>query len=190
MRHTPSGLVLHWAPRVLVAAGILAIAYLIAEASSSSAAFSAATYGNASTRPTVGTPAPEFAAVDVDGTRFRLSEYRGRPVWINFWATWCPPCRAEMPEINAVYQELQSKGLVLLAVSVGEDQQTVRDYLNKAGYAIPAVLDDGSIAGQYALSGFPTHYFIDKDGIVRDIRVGGLSKQALQEHLARILPPD
>ncbi|MBI4499347.1 MAG: redoxin domain-containing protein [Chloroflexi bacterium] len=178
-----------WLLGVLSAVAMLAAAYVLSEAQGSSAAFTAVSFGNGDTRPVVGAPAPDFVAVDLSGTPIRLSDYRGRPVWMNFWATWCPPCRAELPELQAAYQTFQDRGLVFLAISVGEDQQTVQGYLARTGFTIPALLDeDRQVAYQYALAGFPTHVFIDKDGIVRDIRIGGLNQRTIQERLATILP--
>lgn len=179
-----------WVVGILCAVAIVAAAQVFVEAQGSAGAFTPVSFGAGGPRPVVGAPAPEFTAVDLDGISVQLSDFRGRPVWINFWATWCPPCRAELPEINAVYQDVQNQGVVLLAVSVSEDRATVLKYLTKIGYAIPAVLDEnGAVATRYAVSGFPTHIFVDKAGIVRDIRVGGLSQRAIRERLATILSP-
>ncbi len=178
-----------WLPGLVVAAVILLVAFLFAEASSSAGGYTAVSFGEQGPRPVVGAPAPAFEAVDLEGMPVRLADYRGRPVWINFWATWCPPCRAEMPDIAAVYQEARERGLVLLAVSVAEDRETVRTYLRRTGLDVPALVDEtGSVAARYGLMGFPTHYFIDSDGTVRDIRVGGLSQKAIRERLAAIMP--
>lgn len=193
MEHHPRLTVLpvpRWLVGTLCAVAIVAAAQVFVEAQESAGAFSPVSLGQGERRPEVGAQAPEFTAVDLDGAPVRLSDYRGRPVWINFWATWCPPCRAELPEINAVYQDAQNQGLVLLAVSVSEDRATVLNYLTKTGYSIPAVLDDdGGVANRYAVSGLPMHVFIDKEGIVRDIRVGGLNQRAMREQLAAIMSP-
>ncbi len=180
-----------WLPGLVVAAVILMVAWLFVEASNSSGGYTAVSFGEQGPRPTVGSPAPGFEAVDLEGMPVRLADYRGRPVWINFWATWCPPCRAEMPDIAAVYREAHEGGLVLLAVSVAEDQETVRTYLRRTGLDVPAMVDEsGAVAARYGLMGFPTHYFIDSGGVVRDIRVGGLSQQAIRERLATIMKAD
>ncbi len=177
-----------WALGVLGTAFVLlAVALFVVEAGETQGAATSVSYGGG-VRPNVGEKAPDFTAPDLSGNLVRLSDYQGRPVWINFWGSWCPPCRAEMPEIDAAYREAQSSGLVLLAVSVGEDRDVVARYLRQTGFDIPAVLDaDGLVATQYAVTGFPTHVFVDRDGIVRDIRVGGLNLRSIRDRLATIV---
>lgn len=166
---------------------VLLFALFIVEAGETQGAATPVSFGGG-VRPAVGEKAPDFIAADLSGNLVRLSDYRGRPVWINFWATWCPPCRAEMPEIDAAYRDAESSGLVLLAVSVAEDGDAVASYLRQTGLAVPAVLDkNGLIATQYAVTGFPTHVFVDSDGIVRDIRVGGLNLRSIRDRLATII---
>ncbi|TAK36857.1 MAG: TlpA family protein disulfide reductase [Chloroflexota bacterium] len=138
--------------------------------------------------PQVGKSAADFTVAGVDGRPLHLSDFKGRPVWLNFWATWCPPCRAEMPDIVAVYDEEQSKDLVILAVSIGEDADTVRQYVEKAGMKFTVGVDGRqSIADMYRVSGIPTHIFIDRDGIVRDVQVGGMSRSLMKQRLGKIL---
>jgi thiol-disulfide isomerase/thioredoxin len=143
-----------------------------------------------------GTRAPDFELLTLDGQPVRLSDFAGRPVWINVWASWCAPCRAEMPDINAVYHEIQARdvragvtdGLVLLAVSVGEEPADVRRYLATTSYDLPVVVDPTfSITQQYRVTGLPTHYFIGRDGTIRDIAIGVLKPNAIRARLARIL---
>ena len=166
---------------------VLATALFIVNVGETQGAATPVSFGGG-VRPNVGEKAPDFIAEDLGGNLVRLSDYHGRPVWINFWATWCPPCRAEMPEIDAAYRDAESSGLVLLAVSVGEEGSAVANYLRQTGSAVPAVLDkDGLIATQYAVTGFPTHVFVDRDGIVRDIRVGGLNLRSIRDRLGTII---
>ena len=143
-----------------------------------------------------GQRAPELALAGLDGQTVRLSEFAGRPVWINFWASWCAPCRAEMPDIDAVYREIRAKeaqagttdGLALLLVSIGEDPAVVRRYLDSAGYRLPVLVDpDFAITARYRVNGLPTHYFIGRDGVIRDLAVGGLKPGAMRARLARIM---
>ncbi len=140
--------------------------------------------------PKVGAPAPDFRLVSLDGSPVQLSQLRGRPVWLTFWATWCPPCRQESPDVEAAYQKYGDQGLVVLAVDVSEDGSTVRDYAERAGLTFPIVLDQTQqIAAMYRIAGAPTHYFIDADGVVRDEQMGSMNMKTIEKKLASILTP-
>lgn len=139
--------------------------------------------------PRVGQPATDFQVAGADGQMISLSQFKGRPVWINFWASWCAPCRAEFPDMDAVYRRHQDQGLVLLAISFAEPPQDVQAYLARARPSFTIGVDPpGTVAGQYRVMGLPTHVFIDAEGIVRDIRVGPMNQELMQEKLATILP--
>jgi cytochrome c biogenesis protein CcmG/thiol:disulfide interchange protein DsbE len=138
--------------------------------------------------PRVGQVAPDFTVKDIDGNLHKLSDFRGRPVWINFWASWCPPCRAENPDIQAVYDANRDAGLVVLGIAIGENDSTVKDYAGRAGLTYTIGLDGGTdIAAAYRIVGIPTHFFIDKDGILRDWRIGSLSKETMATKAADIM---
>jgi peroxiredoxin len=138
--------------------------------------------------PKVGDPAPDLAALGPDGEAVLLSDFRGRPVWLNFWGSWCPPCRAEMPEMQAAYERLAPQGLVLLAVSLDEPLEDAVRYaeMNGATYAVAADPHRKGTAG-YAIANFPTHILIDREGIVRDVVLSELSEEEIVERAARIL---
>jgi peroxiredoxin len=139
--------------------------------------------------PRVGQPAADFTVTGVDGQPIQLSQFRGRPVWINFWASWCAPCRAEFPDMDAAYRKHESAGLVLLAVSFAEQPAEVLDYLDRARPSFTIGIDPpGTVAGQYRVLGLPTHVFIDAQGIVREVRVGPMNPAMMDEKLATILP--
>lgn len=146
---------------------------------------------NFSLLPKVGQAAPDVAVLLVDGKLVRLSDYRGQPVWLNFWGSWCPPCRAEMPDMEAAYEELAPRGLVMLAVSVDEPAAQADEFarLNHVTYLIasdPRRLATGSA---YPITNFPTHILIDRDGIVRDVVLQELDKDEFLQHAATILAP-
>ena len=114
----------------------------------------------------MGEPAPDFALRSLDGQTIRLSELRGRTVLVNFWATWCGPCRAEMPDLQAVYDE-HKENLVVLAVNVegtnlDEARRLARDFRDELGLTFPIVLDspDGDVFAQYKLRGLPDSFFV------------------------------
>ncbi|MEN8213780.1 MAG: TlpA disulfide reductase family protein [Pseudomonadota bacterium] len=117
-------------------------------------------------------PAPDFELVDMDGARHRLSDYRGKPVIINFWATWCPPCRAEMPSMNRGWHKVKEE-VVMLAVNVGEDEDKI--FVFGADYPIdfPILLDQsGDVIKQWPVKGLPTTFVLDRVGNIRYIAVG------------------
>jgi peroxiredoxin len=138
--------------------------------------------------PRVGKEAPDFRVQGLDGQYLQLSDFRGSPVWISFWATWCPPCRAENPDIEAVYQEKRDEGLVILALSIGEDAGTVSDYVERTDVTFTIGLDRGTdVAATYRIVGIPTHYFVDSDGILREWRIGSMSKKTMEKKVDEIL---
>ena len=138
--------------------------------------------------PRVGRVAPDFTLSRVDGTEARLSDYKGQPVWINFWATWCPPCRAEMPEMQQKYRSLKEKGLVVLGVDVGEDASIVEEYIAERNFDWTFLLDKGSlVAEQYGNSGLPYHVFVGRDGTIKAIQVGGMPGNVMDRYLSMIV---
>ncbi len=136
-----------------------------------------------------GEPAPDFTITSPDGQPISLAQFKGRPVWINFWASWCAPCRAEFPEMDALYRQQSDTGLVLLAISFNERPEEVVGYVERARPAFTIAVDPkGAVAGQYRVLGLPTHVFIDAEGIVRDVRVGPMNQDLMRQKLTTILP--
>lgn len=137
--------------------------------------------------PQIGEPAPDFQLMDLNGNPVRLSDFEGRPVVINFWATWCPPCRAEMPDIQAVHSEYGDRA-VILAVNIMEHPQTVNDYFQRVGLDFTALLDTGGeVTGRYRIVAVPTTYFIAADGTVADRNVGPMTKSLIESKLQKVL---
>ena len=119
-------------------------------------------------------PAPDFSLQDIDGNLHRLSEYRGRPVIINFWATWCPPCREEIPSMNRAWHVLREEGIAMLAINVGEDEDTIFVFTADYPADFPLLLDQsGDIIGQWPVKGLPTTYVIAPDGSIAYRAIGG-----------------
>lgn len=138
--------------------------------------------------PKVGATAPEFTLSSLDGKSVSLSSYRGKVVLLNFFATWCPPCRAEMPDLQATYKELKDKGFEIIAVDLQEDQATVSGYAKSLGLSFTVLLDkNADVFGQYHITGLPTSYFIDREGVVREFTIGGLNKKLILQKLEKLL---
>lgn len=139
-----------------------------------------------------GSPAPDFAANALDGGEVRLSNFRGRPTWINVWASWCPPCRAELPDIAATYAEVTGRPgdasrLVLMLVSLGEAPDDVRRFVERTRFPLPVLVDqEYRITATYRVSGLPTHFFVGADGTLRDFAIGGLKPRAMRARIDRL----
>lgn len=145
-------------------------------------------WGMGSRVPAVGTTAEDFQLNDLTGQQQSLSQYRGKVVLVNFWATWCKPCTTEMPAMQATYDKLRDKGFVVLAVNELEDEQKVREHIQQHGHTFPVLLDrDNKVANQFGVFGLPVSVFIDEKGVVQEYIKGGLlTEQIILDTVARI----
>ncbi len=137
------------------------------------------------TAPTVGSQAPDFALKDLNGKEVKLSSLRGQPVMINFWATWCPPCRSEIPTIADVYKGTHKDGVYqVLGVATQSDQQTIQAFTQEFGMTFPVIPDaDSQATSLYHVLPIPTTFFIDKDGIIRQIQIGPVDRPLMEKWL-------
>lgn len=142
--------------------------------------------------PSIGEVAPDFVAPTVDGQLVRLSDLRGQPVWLNFWGSWCPPCRSEFPEMQAAYsKELQPKGVVLLAISLDEPAEAAAGFAARNDGTFPILTDPNrSFTGAaYPIANFPTHILIDREGIIRDIVLSPIDEAEIVRRAQTIIAP-
>jgi cytochrome c biogenesis protein CcmG/thiol:disulfide interchange protein DsbE len=140
--------------------------------------------------PRIDQPAPDFNMRTLEGDEVSLSDYNGQPVWISFWASWCPPCRAENPDIEQMYQKYKDQGLVILAPAIGEDSGTVSGYVKRTDMTFTVGVDETTqLAANYRIVGIPTHFFIDGDGILRVWRIGSMSTNTMEKNIEKIMSP-
>lgn len=138
--------------------------------------------GQMSANPREGFTAPDFSLDLLGGGRVSLSQLRGKAVVVNVWASWCPPCRAEMPAIEKVYQAYKDMGLVVIGLNTTyqDSEADAAAFVREFGLTFPIVLDrDGAVNRRYLVTGLPTTFFIDRKGIIRSIVVGGPMSETL-----------
>lgn len=139
--------------------------------------------------PKVGEPAQDFTAMTVDGQEVSLSQFKGRPVWLTFGASWCASCRAEFPDVQTVHSQSGDDGPVVLSVYLSEGTSTVRDFTQRTGLTFTHIPDPQTrLASMYRVMGVPTHYFIDTAGVLRSVEIGALPKDRMDAHLAELTP--
>ena len=138
--------------------------------------------------PTVGMQVEDFRLTDLTGKEQSLSQYRGKIVLLNFWATWCKPCTTEMPAMQASFDKLRDQGFMVLAVNELEDVAQVREHIKQYGHTFPVLMDrDNKVANQFGVFGLPVSVFIDREGRVQEYIKGGLlTEQKIDDTVARI----
>ncbi len=138
--------------------------------------------------PAVGMQAEDFSLIDLVGKPQSLSQYRGKIVLVNFWATWCKPCTTEMPAMQASFDKLRDKGFVVLAINELEDDAKVREHIKQYGHTFPVLMDrDNKVANQFGVFGLPVSVFVDEKGIVQEYIKGGLlTEQKIQAIVHRL----
>src|SRR5438105_15960835 len=142
--------------------------------------------GMAARPPLVGSPAPEIVLKDLQGRDVKLSDLRGKVVLVNFWATWCKPCKEEMPAMQASYDKLRDQGFVVLAVNELEDVDKVIEHIRTHGHTFLVVMDhDNRVANRYGVVGLPASFLIDRQGIVREHIFGNLLTEERIAELVR-----
>ncbi|MGQ9489217.1 MAG: TlpA family protein disulfide reductase [Anaerolineae bacterium] len=147
----------------------------------------------AEARPATGAPsrsvAPDFALPTADGQMVRLKDLRGQVVLLNFWATWCPPCKAEMPDLDALHREYGARHrFTVLGINMEENAEVVAGFAQQRGITFPLLLDtDGRVSNKlFVVRSLPTSMIIDREGFIRDAWTGQISKEAMLARLQRV----
>ena len=180
----------------VTAALVMVGAYFVQRPSSTSTSTTGAAGGTTATNvvagngpaPKIGSPAQDFTGTTTDGKQVSLSSYKGQSVWLTFGASWCAACVAEAPDIQAASEKFKTKGVVVLAISISEDSATVKEYANRVGLTYPMIADpDTTIASLYRVYGIPAHFFIDKTGVLRSTKTGGLGTEQMDTALTELI---
>jgi peroxiredoxin len=136
----------------------------------------------------LGQPAPDFSLPALSGETIRLDDLKGQVVLVTLWATWCPPCKAEMPTINAFYQAQQAAGFTTLMVNMQEDGTTVSDFIKANDFSFPVLLDgQGELMNLYGVRGLPATFILDRSGQVRYIQSGAITEAELEAAVTPLL---
>ncbi|MBC2581814.1 TlpA disulfide reductase family protein [Clostridium sp. DJ247] len=139
--------------------------------------------------------AADFKLKDLEGNYVSLSDLKGKKVFLNFWASWCPPCKAEMPDIEKIYEENQDKDLVIVTINLGEDVNTAKSFIDKNNYKFKVLLDfdpsvaidsNQSVAIKYNITSIPTSFFIDKNGLITAKHVGSMTYEQMKDYINKI----
>lgn len=143
---------------------------------------------------TDGKKAPDFTLTAIDGKSLKLSDYKGKGVIINFWATWCPPCRAEIPDMVELQKEYQSKGFSFIGIAVGDEEEKVKAFVSAQNINYPVAMGSRELAVSYgkftqegAIRGIPTSFVINGKGEIVDYFVGGRNKAAFTDAIKKAL---
>ena len=137
----------------------------------------------------IGTKAPDFELVDLNGEKHRLSDYKGQGIVLNFWGTWCEPCKREFPAMENQYAEFKDLGVEILAINNRESDFSVNTYVKNMGMTFPVAIDEkDAVFRAYNIGNLPTTIFIDQNGVVTDISKGELSEEQIRAAMASIAP--
>lgn len=137
----------------------------------------------------VGDDAPNFSLVDLNGNTHKLSDYKGQGVLLNFWGTWCKPCKKEMPAINEHYKQFKGERVQVLGINIGESNFEVSSYTDKLGVKFPILLDQTkSVMRAYNVDPLPTTVLVNKEGKIEKIIIGEMTEKEIQKYLASIKP--
>ncbi|SFX27366.1 Peroxiredoxin [Thermoactinomyces sp. DSM 45891] len=167
----------YWVRRLIFVVLIVMVGYTIYQMSSSGK------------QPGRGDVAPNFTLTTLDGKKMSLSDLKGKGVMLNFWGTWCEPCKAEMPAMKQVYKKYQDKGFEIVAVNVGESDVAVHSFMKSYDLDFPVWLDpDKDVTRLYRVGPIPSTFFIDDKGIVARQNMGELNLAQLEVYVNEILP--
>jgi len=134
-----------------------------------------------------GAVAPAWSEPSIPGPNLSSESLRGKALYLNFFASWCPPCNSEAPAIDALARAYRARGLQVVGVDVLENARKAGEFRQRHALSYPVVVDDGTLRDRYEINGLPVHVFVDRSGVVRKIVVGQLAPQAMRADIERVL---
>ena len=136
----------------------------------------------------IGSKAPDFSMTGISGQQISLKDLRGQGVLVNFWATWCYPCREEMDDLKAAYEKYKDQGIVILGIDMKEGEDTVRKFTDSYKITYPILIDtDGKVSDAYNVFGIPSSFFIDREGVIRDIVLGEMDQDSINNKIEKLI---
>lgn len=146
---------------------------------------------NSAPAPVAGAPAPDFALKTLDGSEVSLSQFRGQPVLINFWASWCPPCRLEMPDLVRAYEAHKAEGFVVLGVNLTfqDSLPDVQAFVDEFNMTFPVLLDEAGEVTEnlYRLRGLPLSVFVNREGVITRVHLGAMTASQIDDYVGELL---
>ncbi|RIW32066.1 thiol-disulfide oxidoreductase ResA [Bacillus salacetis] len=140
-------------------------------------------------RVVVGDAAPDFALSTLNGDDFQLSDHEGKAVLVNFWGSWCGPCKKEMPAIQDAYEHYKDENFEVVTINIRESEFTVNKFFENNGLSIPVVMDkDGEVYDRYGIHNLPASFFITQDGTVKRMVQGEMNRQDIDQWIEEVLP--
>jgi cytochrome c biogenesis protein CcmG, thiol:disulfide interchange protein DsbE len=143
--------------------------------------------GSSTRTAAVGRLAPNWSEATSTGGKLSMESLRGKPVYLNFFATWCPPCNEEAPDVNALQKQFAARGLQVVGIDELEDAKKAAQFVRKYALVYPAVVDNGTLQTAYNVNGLPVHVFIDRSGVIRKIVQGEMNKKQIAAAIQSIL---
>lgn len=171
----------------LLSLGVVVVGGLLAAGGYAAVALTPVAANELAAQESVGSAAPDFVLNSLTGEPVSLAQFKGKPTVINFWATWCPPCKEELPALERAYRQNQAQ-VNFVAISVKEEPDTVRGYVQSESLELPVALDtSGVVADRFQVRGLPTTVFLDADGVIVGRQLGGVTDESLASYLASLL---
>jgi peroxiredoxin len=137
----------------------------------------------------IGEEAPDFVLKDLEGNEYKLSDYRGKGVFLNFWGTWCEPCKDEMPYMQNQYKKYKDEGVEIIAINVGETKIAIENFAKQYNLSFPIVVDEsGEVQKAYGIFPLPATYLINSDGIIVDYIESTMTEEMVQQYMEKIKP--
>lgn len=138
-------------------------------------------------KPSIFLEANDFTLPALSGDTITLSKFKGKVVILDFWATWCPPCRAKIPALVELQEEYRERGLQILGVSIDRDKETLKDFYKEHGINYPVLMDDGEVAKRFGVTAIPTTYIIDREGTLVKKYVGPREKEVFRNDIEPLI---